>query len=131
MIKGVPYLDDGCAEKIPYPWAEQINAKKIIVIRTRELSYRREPGMPGIAKIMYRKYLNLLKSMSKANENFNNMVETLEDKAENKEIFLIAPSEPVTVSRFDGDMDKLGDLYWLGYHDMQRNLGALEEYLRG
>ena len=45
-------------------------------------------------------------------------------------IFVIAPSEPVTVKRVEGDMDKLGNLYWLGYNDAKRNLFALTKYLK-
>jgi hypothetical protein len=35
----------------------------------------------------------------------------------------------VTVKRFEGNMDKLGDLYWLGYHDMYGKLNDLKSYL--
>ena len=42
MIDGEPYLDGGCAEKIPLSWADTKKTKKIIVVRTRELSYRRK-----------------------------------------------------------------------------------------
>ena len=129
IINGIPYLDGGCAEKIPFPWSEQSGEKKVMVVRTRELSFRRKPGMPGLAKIMYRKYPNLLESMGKANENFNEMVQMLEEKSENGEIFLIAPSKPVKVKRFDGDMDKLAALYWLGYNDMKERLPQLRAYL--
>ena len=45
------------------------------------------------------------------------------------EIFLIAPSKPVEVTRFDGDMDKLGDLYWLGWNDMSARVDELKGYL--
>lgn len=129
LINGVPYLDGGCAEKIPFPWSEQSGEKKVVVVRTRELSYRRKPGISKIANVMYRKYPNLLKSMEKTNENFNTMVDMLEKKSDSGEIFLIAPSKPVTVTRFDGDMDKLGALYWLGYHDMKNRLNELRDYL--
>ncbi len=129
MINGIPYLDGGCAEKIPFGWAEQSGERKIVVVRTRELSYRRDPGKPGIAHLMYRNYPKFLQSMEKVNERFNAAVEMLERKASAGEIFLIAPSQPVTVTRFDGDMDKLGALYWLGYEDMQSNLDALRRYL--
>lgn len=129
MIKGVPYLDGGCAEKIPFPWSEQSGEKKIMVVRTRELEYRRKPGLPKIAKAMYRKYPNLLESMQGTNERFNDMVEMLEEKSARGDIFLIAPSKPVEVTRFDGDMDKLGALYWLGFRDMKGRLSELREYL--
>lgn len=130
IINGVPYLDGGCAEKIPYPWAEQSGEKKIIVVRTRELSYRRKSGISKITDLMYRKYPDFLRSMKKTNDNFNEMVGMLEERSSAGELFLIAPSKPVTVSRFDGDMDKLGKLYWLGYNDMSSRLDELRDYLK-
>lgn len=129
IIDGVPYLDGGCAEKIPMTWANAAGEKKVIVVRTRELSYRRKPGTSRLTKLMYRKYPEFINSLENVNERFNETVEELERRSENGEIFLIAPSEPVTVTRFDGDMDKLGNLYWLGYNDMKSRLSKLREYL--
>ena len=40
MIDGVPYLDGGCACKIPYAWALEQGFEKIVVIRTREAAFR-------------------------------------------------------------------------------------------
>ena len=129
VIGGIPYLDGGCAEKIPFPWSETCGEKKIVVVRTRELSYRRKPETSKLAGRIYRKYPNFVKSLEAVNENYNCMVELLEKKAAADEIFMIAPSEPVTVSRFDGDMEKLGALYWLGYHDMEGSIERLDRYL--
>lgn len=129
MIDGVPYLDGGCAEKIPLSWSETAGEKKVIVVRTRELSYRRKPGASKLTKLMYHKYPNFIKSFEKVNEEFNDTVEALERRAENGSVFLIAPSKPVTVTRFDGDMEKLGSLYWLGYHDMASKIDSLNQYL--
>lgn len=42
-IDGVPYLDGGLITKIPYHWAKAREFKKIMVIRTRDRSYRKEP----------------------------------------------------------------------------------------
>lgn len=35
----------------------------------------------------------------------------------------------VGVSRLEGDMEKLGSLYWLGYHDTLNLMDSLREYL--
>ncbi|MBR1731409.1 MAG: patatin family protein, partial [Ruminococcus sp.] len=129
MIDGVPYLDGGCAEKIPLSWKKMSEKKKIVVVRTRELSYRRKEKPSKLISLKYRKYPNFADSFSSVNKRFNRTVEELERKADNGEIFLIAPSKPVTVTRFDGDMDKLGDLYWLGYNDMKSRLKELKKYL--
>ena len=129
MINGVPYLDGGCAEKIPYQRVERHKNKKVVVVRTRELSFRRKPGAPKIAKIWYGRYPNFVRSLETVNERFNAAADSIEQKARDGSIFLIAPSEPVTVTRFDGDMDKLGQLYWLGFDDMEKRVDELKEYL--
>lgn len=120
---------EAALKKIPFPWSETCGEEKIVVVRTRELSYRRKPETLKLAGRIYRKYPNFVKSLEAVNENYNCMVELLEKKAAADEIFMIAPSEPVTVSRFDGDMEKLGALYWLGYHDMEGYIERLDRYL--
>ena len=71
MLDGAPYLDGGCACKIPFEWAIQQGYEKIVVIRTRDAAFRdpgrkrREPpklmkrlakrGFP-VAKRIYRAY---------------------------------------------------------------------------
>ena len=82
-----------------------------------------------LAGWIYRKYPAFVRALGAANEEFNRTVDMLERKAAAGEIFLIAPSEPVKVSRFDGDMEKLGALYWLGYRDMERRQEELVRYL--
>ena len=130
MINGVPYLDGGCAEKIPMTWARASGEEKLIVVRTRELSYRRKPGASKLAERVYRRYPAFVHSLEQANEQFNRTVEILEQEAAAGQIFLIAPSELVTVKRFDGDMEKLGALYWLGYRDMNARIDELYAYLQ-
>ena len=41
MINRVPYLDGGCLKKIPYEWALKENFEKIVVVRTRNLEFRK------------------------------------------------------------------------------------------
>ncbi len=44
-------------------------------------------------------------------------------------LFVISPSAPITVSRVEGDMEKLGQLYYMGYNDGQNQILNLKEYL--
>ena len=75
LLNGVPYLDGGCAEKIPLPWALASGEKKLLVVRTRELSYRRKPGVSKLASVLYRKYPRFVQAMASANQQFNETVE--------------------------------------------------------
>lgn len=130
MINGVPYMDGACSEKIPMGWARKSGEQKLVVVKTRELGYRRKPGTSKLSQRVYRKYPAFVDSLNKANEEFNETVEELERESEAGTLFLIAPSKPVTVSRFEGDMEKLGDLYWLGYHDLMERAYDLKKFLR-
>ena len=130
VLGGIPYLDGGCVEKVPYEWAKKQNEKKIIVVKTRELSYRRKEGDMRIARLMYKDYPKLVEGMSHANARFNDVTQELIKDSDEGRTFLIAPSRAVDVSRFEGDMEKLGELYWLGYHDLENNLDKLEKYLK-
>ncbi len=129
MINGVPYLDGGCAEKIPYTWAKEQGFEKIVVIKTRDWSYRRKEGANPFVAAYYRRYPNFVRSMEEANGKFNKMTDELWERYGAGEIFALAPSQPVTVKRFDGDLDKLAELYYLGLSDMQAHMDELKCYL--
>ena len=129
VIKGVPYLDGGCSTKIPYPYALKEGAKKVIVVKTREWSFRRDTTPNKVAMTMYRRYPEFVNSINKANDEFNKMTDSLFELHNEGKVFVIAPSKPVEVTRFEGDMEKLGALYWLGFNDMQDRIGELREYL--
>ncbi|MBO6109069.1 MAG: patatin family protein [Eubacterium sp.] len=131
VIDGIPYMDGGCSEKIPYTWAKEHHEKKIVVVKTREREFRRkERGADILTRMMYRDYPNFVNSIANTNIKFNRMADELEREEKKKRVYIIAPSKPVTVSRFEGDMEKLGDLYWLGYRDMNDQVNELKEYLR-
>ena len=38
-------------------------------------------------------------------------------------------SRPLDIGRFESDMEILGKIYWLGYHDMQAHFDELKAYL--
>ena len=130
-LDGRPYLDGGCSDKIPYPWAVRQGFDKIVVVRTRNREYRREcKPLSPLAKIEYRKYPEFLKSLDFVEERYNEMCDRLESEEVVGKIFVIAPSGPVTVGRFEKDLDKLGDLYFQGYRDGRENVPAMLAYLK-
>ncbi len=128
-IGGVPYLDGGCAEKIPYEWAKNCGEEKIVVVKTREWEFRRSEEESRMAKIFYRDYPAFVEAMHNADITFNRVTEELQADDAAGKIVAIAPSRPVEVTRFEGDLDKLADLYWQGYHDAEDNMPRLKAYL--
>lgn len=128
-IDGVPYLDGACSCRIPHQWALDQGYRKVVVVRTRDVAYRKELKDVGMARIMYRDYPMLVQSLAGASKRYNEQCEEIERLHGEGRLFRIAPSEPVFVDNLEGDVEKLGDLYWLGVYDCLENIGALRSYL--
>lgn len=129
-IDGRPYLDGGCSTKIPYEWALQQNFEKIVVVKTRPDSFRREVHQKHtLPKRFYAAYPQLVESLEKSNECYNAQCDQIEQLRKKGRLFVISPSQPVSVRRLEKDMEKLGALYYLGYQDGNQSIQALKEYL--
>lgn len=132
MIDGVPYLDGGCTVKIPYQWALDRGFRKIVVVRTRPRDYRKEitpRASHAASHTVYRHYPEFADVLEQSSENYNQQCEELLELEASGRIFVIAPSRPVEISRLEGDMEKLGALYDMGYLDTRNCLDELKAYL--
>ena len=74
-------------------------------------------------------YPALEKKLESMNSDYNKQCDELMKLENEEKIFTIAPSKPVNVSRVEGDMDKLGDLYYMGYLDGLNQIQRIKEYL--
>lgn len=131
-IDGTPYLDGGCACKIPYRWAIHEKYKKIVVVRTREMEYRKKMPSQTVVRAtyaMYKEYPEFAKTLYHCNAKYNHQCEEIEQLKVAGKLYVISPSEPVTVGRLESNLDKLGDLYLLGYNDAKSQIGDLKKYL--
>jgi len=129
MIDGTPYLDGGCSCKIPYQWALDQGYEKIVVVRTRDTGYRNKEHSSRAPYLFYRKYPEFARNLSESSNDYNRLCDEIEELNAQGRLMYIAPSEPVTVSRVEGDLEKLGALYWLGWNDCIAALDKLREYL--
>ena len=128
-VDGTPCLDGGSSCKIPYQWAINEGYEKIVVIKTRENGFRKKVSDRKPATRIYRNHPEFAAAHDMSTENYNKQCDELDKLSASGRLFVIAPSEKVTVSRVEGDMDKLGHLYWLGYNDGLNILPKLREYL--
>ena len=131
-LNGVEYFDGGCSSKVPYEWAIDNGYKKIIVVRTRHADYRKDLSKNGAIRFMrmkYGKYPNLIKSLEDCNEIYNEQCDRMQKLHNSGDIYVISPSEPINVGRFEGNLDTLRGLYELGYNDVLNNLDSIRAYL--
>ena len=131
IINGRPYLDGGCSCKIPYQFAIDKGFEKIIVIKTRHGDFRKSVSDRKLRaeNVVYHNYPEFAKALINSNADYNRQCDELERLAAEGRIFLITPSENITVSRLEGDMEKLGHVYNMGYNDAKNELERLREYL--
>ena len=129
-VEGKKCLDGGCSCAVPFRWAIDEGYGKIVVVRTREHGFRKQDAkVKNTARRVYRRHQEFALSLDESKVRYNAQCDEMDRLAEEGRIFMIEPSEPVTVARVEGDMEKLGALYWLGYRDGEQTLEALKAYL--
>ena len=128
-VDGTPCLDGGCSCKIPYKWALDEGYEKIVIVRTREPEYRKKVNGKGFPINPYNKYPEFSAKLEMSNSDYNRQCEKILELEKSGRVFVLYPSSKVTISRLEGDMEKLGALYWQGYNDTLDRLDMLRENL--
>lgn len=129
-IREIPYLDGGVSDPIPLDWAISQGYEKIVVIRTQMKGFRKARSSPrALCRIFYGKYPRFCDQLSHTKESYNAAADKIEDMEKQGRLRQICPSRNIQVPLFSGDMEKLGELYWMGYDDCRNDLPALKEYL--
>ncbi len=132
MIDDTPYLDGGCISRVPYKWALNNGFDKIVVVRTRDVSYRKKPNYESryrITKRVFSKYPEFAEKIAHSHDGYNAECDELEKLNAEGKIFMISPSKPITIGRLEKNVDKLADLYYDGLKDAEAIYPALMEYL--
>ena len=130
-IDGHKYLDGGCSCNVPYQWAIDQGYEKIVVIKTHDGTYRNiDPKEKTTARRVYRRHQAFASVLDRRDIRYNGEYDELDRLAAEGRIFIIQPSEVVTVGRVEGNLEKLGELYWLGHKDAEASFDALREYLK-
>lgn len=130
MIDGRAYLDGGISDSIPYEWALDQGYDRVVVVLTRDINYRKKPSSKLMADIFLKKYPNIREDMLRRHENYNNKVERLIKLEQEKKVFVIRPSIPLSAGRLERDATKIQATYDCGKADAQREMSAMLEYMQ-
>lgn len=130
-VEGVPCLDGGCADRVPFQWALMEGYEKILVVRTRTREFRAvtSPRAAHVAKRFYWRYPEFSQVLAETDEIYNRQCDRMEELEAQGRIFVLSPSEAPDVKVLEKDLGKLLSLYQLGYRDAQAQLPALRNYL--
>ncbi|MEE1317882.1 MAG: patatin family protein [Ruminococcus sp.] len=124
-------LDGGVADSIPLKYFESIGYNRNVVILTQPLDYikGKNQALP-LAKIMLRKYPNLIKAMAERHINYNETTKYIREKEENGEVFVIRPSEPLNIGKMEKNPDELERVYQIGRKTAEQCLEKMNTFLR-
>ena len=92
---------------------------------------QKKPEKAGLEKLFYRRYPEFAKALRNRPWVYNRQLEEIEALKEEGKIFLIRPSEPLSISRTSKDPVEIAAVYQIGMEDGKRQLPALFEWLRG
>ena len=126
------YLDGAVTTSIPVKWALEQGYEKVVVVLTRDKTYRKpmlSNKMKKLYKLAYHKYPKLIEKLNTMPERYNKLQDEIIDLEKEGKIFIIRPEKEVTVSRLGKDKEKLENLYKEGIAETEKSLDALKEYL--
>lgn len=131
-LGGFTYLDGGLSTAIPLDWALAQGYEKIVVVRTRHRAYRKPPESRK-DQLLYRArfaaHPMLLSNLLSVSERYNRLAEELEELERRGHIFVLAPEQPVEVTRLEPDLGKLQRLYDEARRETAARLPELTQYL--
>lgn len=130
-INNIPYLDGGCACKLPYQWALDNQFKKIIVVKNQAAEYRADisQNINQMIERTYRNYPLLAKALAGGDERYNKQCDELERLEKDGTLIVLSPSKNIRIDTLEKDIEKLGEWYFLGYNDTKKRLPEIISYL--
>ena len=127
------YLDGGCSCPIPLHWAQTEGFEKTVIITTRQKGFRKTPPSQRMINLyddFYGRNALFMATLLTQEVRYNALMEEIDALEEAGKIFVLRPADPVDISRFEKDTDKLLNLYNRGRRGMREQLDALEAYLQ-
>lgn len=130
-LDGQPMMDGGMANAIPIDKALEEGWDKIIVVVTREASYRKDGSdiyNSWIVKVLYQKYKGLMKAIKGRPEKYNNSVDLIDELTKQGKVFLYRP-EKIKLTNSESDPEKLKYYYNVGYKQAEDRYDELMKFL--
>ena len=115
-LGGILCLDGGTADSIPYGRAVRKGCGRVVVVLTRERSYRRAPERgQALVDLRYRSYPSICAAMRSRAERYNACRAELFRLEKEGKLLLFAPKSTQGFSRTERDVDKIKALWQDGY----------------
>ncbi len=119
-IDGKKYLDGGIADSIPIRQSIKNGNRFNLVVLTQHDGYVKRPAsLMGAMKIKYGKYPDFVEANRNRHLGYNSSLALIKREEQSGSVVAVRPKNPVEISRFEKDRDKLLKLHEDGYHDAE------------
>lgn len=117
-INGLDLLDGGITDPIPINRSMADGNEKHLIVLTRPRDYRKTAfKQKWLAQKVYRKYDGLVQAMVNRHQIYNNTLDLIENLEQEGKAIVLRPSKPIQVDRLEKNVQKLNELFALGYQD--------------
>ena len=114
-IDGAEYLDGGLSDGIPLRYFESIGYERNLVVTTRPHGYRKFPRAKiCLLKPFLRRYPAIYEALKSRYVWYNETLEYIDSRVASGCAVLIAPKEPLDISRVCHDPDRMQRIYDIG-----------------
>ena len=130
-LNGLKCLDGGAADAIPFRRALAKGCEKLVVVLTRERSYRRQPEklQPAIDARYGKKYPAFCDTMRRRADAYNAAREELFQLEREGRVLLFAPESTEGFSRVEKDVEKIRALWQSGYDQAKVRAEEVRDFL--
>lgn len=129
-VNGNKYFDGGIVDSIPVARALEDGCDKAVVILTQHDGYvKRQPkGIEVINKAL-RRYPKLAEALANRHVMYNQQLELVRRLEAEGKVIVIQPKTPLNAGTLEKRIDKLEEIYRLGYDDGVEKLAQVQEFL--
>lgn len=128
-FQGKAYLDGGTSDPIPVKQALKDGCDRMIVVRTRDRSYRKSPEAGRtLYQRAFRKTPEMISCINKRHIVYNQEIACCDRLEKLGKVMILAPEKPITISRFENNIRVLDELYREGWQAVELQLDEIRAF---
>lgn len=128
-FKGMKLLDGAFADSIPVNAFRQMGYRKNVVILSQHDGFVKKPEDAGRARRKYKKYPKFVETIAHRHEVYNQTLKDLKEYQAAGEVFVIYPSEPLTLPVLGCKPEELQKVYDIGVKDAKNLIEDLKRWI--
>lgn len=128
-VDGMPCLDGGCSDAIPWRRAFEMGCDRVVVVLTREREYSKSPArVQAVIRRRFRQFPHFVETMARRAENYNRSREELFALERAGKVLVLAPESTAGFSRTERDVEKIRALWQSGYFAGHRAAESVRQF---